>query len=57
MNELFSEPELEFDAGNNKEYEVEAIIDSAIYAKEVEGHLPGLYYLVSWKSYPEEEST
>ena len=57
MNKLFLEPEPEFDAIDNKEYKVEAIIDSAIYAKEVERHLPGLYYLVSWKSYPEEEST
>ena len=57
MNELFPELELEFNAGNNKKYEVEAIKDSAIYAKKVERHLPGLYYLVSWKSYSEEEST
>ena len=57
MNELFPEPELEFDASDNKEYEVEAIIDSAVYAKEIEGHLPVLYYLVSWKGYPKEENT
>ena len=57
MNELFSESEPEFDAGNNKEYKIEAIIDSAIYAKETKKHLLGLYYLVSWKGYPEEEST
>ena len=55
MNELFPEPEPEFDAGNK--YEVEAIMDSAVYAKEAEGHLPGLYYLISWKGYPEEENT
>ena len=57
MNELFPEPEPEFDAGDNKEYEVEAIMDSTVYAKKAEGYLPGLYYLVSWKGYPEEEST
>ena len=57
MNELFLEPEPKFDAGNNKEYEVEAIKDSAIYVKEAERHLPDLYYLVSWKGYPEEKST
>ena len=57
MNEQFPEPEPEFNAGDNKEYKVEAIKDSAVYAKEAEGHLPGLYYLVSWKGYPEEEST
>ena len=57
INELFPEPEPKFDAGDNKEYKVEAIIDSAIYAKEAEGHLLSLYYLVFWKSYPEEKST
>ena len=52
INELFPEPEPEFDADDNKEYKVEAIIDSAVYAKETKRYLPGLYYLVSWKSYP-----
>ena len=49
----------ELDAGNDKsgEYEVEVIRDSAVYARESAGHLPGLYYLVSWKGYPEEEYT
>ena len=41
---------------DNKEYEVEVIRDSAIYAKEVDRHLPGLYYLVEWKGYPKEEN-
>ena len=49
--------ELDFEAGNSKEYEVEAIRDSAVYSRESEGHLPGLYYLVAWKGYPEEENT
>ena len=57
MNELFPKPKSEFDAGNNKEYKVAVIIDSAIYTKEVKRHLLGLYYLVSGKSYPEEKST
>ena len=57
MNELFPKPEPEFDAGNNKKYEVEAIIDSAVYAKKAKKHLSGLYYLVLRKGYPEEEST
>ena len=43
--------------GDNKEYEVEAIRGSAVYAKEADEHLPGLYYLVAWKGYPEEENT
>ena len=48
----------EFEPGNDKEYEVEAIWDSAVYARESEsGHLPGLYYLVPWKGYPKEENT
>ena len=37
---------------------MEVIWDSAVYAKESEsGHLPDLYYLVSWKGYPKEENT
>ena len=56
INELFLEPEPKFDAGNNKEYEVEAIINSTVYAKEVEEHLLGLYYLVFWKGYLKEKS-
>ena len=36
----------EFEASNDKEYRVEAIQNSAIYAKEANEHLPGLYYLV-----------
>ena len=49
INELFPKPKPKFNTGENKEYEIEAIIESAVYAKEEEGHLPGLYYLVSWK--------
>ena len=50
----------ELDAGNNEsgEYKVKAICDSAVYAKESESsHLLGLYYLVFWKRYLEEENT
>ena len=46
----------EFEPGDNKEYEVEVIRDSAVYVKEVDGYLPGLYYLVAWKGYSEEEN-
>ena len=51
--------QLEFEAGgNNEEYEVEGIRDSAVYIRKSKaGHLPGLYYLLSWKGYPEDEST
>ncbi len=48
---------MELDKGVSKEYEFEAIRDSAVYARESEGHSPGLYYLVLWKSYPKEENT
>ena len=50
---------VELDAGNkNGEYEVGAIQNSEIYAKESEpGHLLSFHYLVSWKRYPEEENT
>ena len=49
----------ELDANNDSgEYKIKAICDSAVYAKESEsGHLLGLYYLMSWKSYPEKENT
>ena len=38
--------QLEFEAGgNNKEYKIESICDSAVYTKKSEtGHLLGLYY-------------
>ena len=52
--------QIKFDVGNNEsgEYEVEAIRDSTVYAKKSEsGHVPGLYYLVSWKGYLEEKNT
>ena len=49
--------ELEFEAGDNKEYKVEAIWDSAVYANKAEGHLPGLYNLVLWKRYLKEKNT
>ena len=48
----------ELEARDEEEYKVEGIQDSAIYAKESEeGHLPKLYYLVSWKGYPEKKNT
>ena len=43
--------------GDNKEYKMEAIRNSVVYAKEADEHLPGLYYLVAWKGYPEEKNT
>ena len=50
--------QLEFEASNDKKYGVDGIRDSAVYAKESRtSQLPGLYYLVLWKSYPEKENT
>ena len=37
----------EFELGNNKKYKIEAIQDNTVYAKEVDRHLPWLYYLVA----------
>ena len=51
-------PELDAGNKNSKEYEIQAIWDSAVHAnKSKSGHLPGLYYLLAWKSYPKEENT
>lgn len=33
--------------GGSKEYEVKVIWDNAVYTREMEDHLPKLYYLVS----------
>ena len=50
--------ELDISNDNSKEYKVEAIWDSAVYANKLEsGHLQGLYYLVTKKGYPKEENT
>ena len=49
MTKASHQNEPKFELGDDKEYEVEAIKDSTVYAKETDGHLPGLYYLVAWK--------
>lgn len=48
----------ELDIGsNNKEYKVEAIWDSGVYANKLaDDHLPGLYYPVFWNGYSEEQN-
>ena len=49
--------ELKLEAGDSKEYKIVAIWDSAVYAsKSKSSQLPGLYYLVAWKGYPEEKN-
>ena len=54
MNEFLAP---EFELSNNKEYKVEVIQNSTVYAKEADGYLPELYYLVIWKGYQEKENT
>ncbi len=50
--------DMDFEAKCNKEYEVKVIIDSVVYGQQVNSdQMPDLYYLVSWKGYPEEENT
>ncbi len=56
-NKALPEPEKEFEVGDNKEYEVETIIDSAVYGQQANNQMPSFYYLISWKDYPEEENT
>ncbi len=59
-NKTLPEPkkELEFEAGGDKKYEVIAIINNMVYGQQANSNqMPGLYYLVLWKDYPEEENT
>lgn len=44
MNKFTEVPE--FKVEDDKEYKVEAIWDNTVYAKEINGYLPELYYLV-----------
>lgn len=47
--------QLKFD--NNKEYKIEVIYNSWVYAKILDcGYLLGIYFLVIWKSYFEEKN-
>lgn len=45
INKFLQVPE--FEVSNNKEYEIKIIQNSAVYAKEISGHLLRLYYLVA----------
>lgn len=56
INQLL-ELEPEFDVREDKEYKIKVIKDNAIYDKAVKGQVSGLYYIVSWKSYLEDENT
>lgn len=48
--------QLEFDIGNEKQYEVKEIGDNVVYSRESESDLAGLYYLISWNGYLQKQS-
>lgn len=49
--------QIEFKAEHNKEeFEVKGIQNNAVYIKESEDDLLGLYYLILWKVYFKEEN-
>lgn len=48
--------ELKFKAGKSKEYKVKAIYNNGVYAKKTKVHLPGVYYLITWKDYLKDEN-
>lgn len=50
LNNELPDVEKEFQARNNKEYKVKAIINGAIYSQESNGQMLSLYYFVLWKS-------
>ena len=39
--------ELEFETSNSKNYKIESIWNSAVYANKAKGHLLSLYYVVA----------
>ena len=56
-NKALPKSEKEFKVGDDKEYEVETIIDNAVYGQQINSNqMPGLYYLILWKGYPKEEN-
>lgn len=56
-DKVISYLEFESDDSNEKKYKVEAICNNVVYVKKSKSsHLSGLDYLISWKSYLEEEN-
>lgn len=51
VDNKFLNLKLELDIGNNKEYKMKSIKNSAIYARKAIGQLLGLYYLIFRKDY------
>ncbi len=57
VNEKYlSKLECEFEARDNKKYEVEVIIGSAMYDKKANNQMLSLYYHVLWKGYLDDKS-
>lgn len=57
MNNNNITAQLELNKSDSKEYKIETICNSKVYAKKLDsGNLPGFYYLVFWKSYLKEEN-
>lgn len=55
VNELLElEPKLNI--AKNKEYKIETTKDSIVYTSEEKRDLPRLYYLLSLKNYPKDDS-
>ena len=49
---------MELEAGGDTEYEFEAIMNSVVYGQQANNNqIPGFYYLVLWKGYPEKDNT
>lgn len=57
MGKTASQLKFDDDRNNDRKYIFKAICDNGVYARKSDNHLPGLYYLVFWKNYPEEENT
>ena len=56
--EQVNDMQLEFEIGDNKEYEVNGIWNNTVYAKKSTiSQLSRLYYLVLWKNYLEKKNT
>ena len=51
-----NDTQLKFKASGDQKYKVNCIQDSAIYAKMSKKKLPGIYYLVLWKSYSDKKN-
>ena len=57
-NKALPESEKEFEARDDKKYEVKTINDSTVYGQQANSNqMPGLYYLILKKGYTKEKNT